>query len=129
MHHRNTAGRMIQTFKAHFLSILYVLSSTFPNFLWDKLFPQTDLNLNLLHQSNIAPDIYAWEHFNIPFNFDATPLAPLGIPIIIHTKPGTCKSWGIRGRKGFTIGPALEHYRSSQVVDTTTKSTIISDTI
>ena len=59
MHRRNSAKLMIQTFKAHFLSILYVLSSTFPNFLWDKLFPQTDLTLSLLHQSNIAPAISA----------------------------------------------------------------------
>ena len=121
MHRRNAAERMIQTFKAHFISILAGVSSTFPNFLWDKLLPQTELTLNLLHESNIAPAISAWEHFNGPFNFDANTLAPLGSPITIHTKPGTCRSWEFRVRKGFTIGPALKHYRCLQVVDTTTK--------
>ena len=128
-HLRNTAERIIQTFKAHFLSILAGVSSTFPNFLWDKLLPQTELTLNLIRQFNIAPDISAWEHFNSHFNFDATPLAPLGSPIIIHNKPGTRRSWDFCGCKGFTIGPALEYYRCFQVVDATTKSIIISDTI
>ena len=52
-----------------------------------------------------------WEHFNVPFNFDATPLGPLGCPIIIHDKPGCCRSWDFCGRKGFNVGPALSHYR------------------
>ena len=89
MNCRNTADKTIQTFKAHFLSLLTRVSSTFPNFLWDKLLPKDELTLNLLLQSNIAPDISAWEHFNVSFNCDATPLAPLGSPLIIHNKPGT----------------------------------------
>ena len=129
MHHRNAAKRMIQTFKSHFLSILYGVSSTFPNLLWDKLLPQTELTLNLLRQSKIAPAISAWEHFNGPFNFDVTALAPLGTPIVVHTKPGIHRSWDFRGRKGFTIGPALEHYCCFQVVDATTKSIFFYDTI
>ena len=60
MHRRNIAERMIQTFKAHFLSILAGVSATFPPFLWDKLLPQTELTLNLLRQSNIAPAMSAW---------------------------------------------------------------------
>ena len=129
MHRRNIDELMIQTFNAHFLYILARVSITSPNFLREKLLPKTELTLNLLHQSNIAPSQSAWEHFNGPFNFDVTPLAPLGSPIIIHTKPGTCIPWDFRSRKGFTIGPELEHYRCFQVVDATTKSIIISDTI
>ena len=68
MHRRNVAKKMIQNFKAHFLSILTGVSSTFPNFLWEKLLPQTELTLNLLRQSDIAPAISAWEHFNGPSN-------------------------------------------------------------
>ena len=69
------------------------------------------------------------EHFNGPFNFDATPIVPLGSPIIIHTKPGNGRSWDYRGQKGFIIGPAFEHYRCFGVVDATTKASRISDTI
>ena len=49
---------------------------SFPNYLWDKLLPQTEIPLNLLRQSTIAPLLSAWEAFNVPFNFDATPSSP-----------------------------------------------------
>ena len=51
------------------------------------------------------------------------------MPIIIHTKPVNRRSWDYRGRKGFIIGPAFEHYRCFGVVDATTKASLISDTI
>ena len=57
VHRRNIAERAIRTFKAHFLSILAGVSDAFPNLLWDCLLPQTELTLNLLRQSNIAPSI------------------------------------------------------------------------
>ena len=60
VHRRNIAERAIRTFKAHFLSILAGIPSSFPNYLWDKLLPQTELSLNLLHQSTIAPLTSAW---------------------------------------------------------------------
>ena len=87
------------------------------------------MTLNLLRQSNIAPAISAWEHFYGPFNFDATPIAPLGSPIIIYSKPSNRSFWGYRGRKGFTIGPALNHYRCFHVVDGVTKALRYSDTV
>ena len=71
----------------------------------------------------------AWEHLLSPFNFYATPLGPIGCPIIIHTKPGIRKTWDFRGRSGFNIGPALKHYRCFHVVDGATKSLLLFDTI
>ena len=107
----NITERAIRTFKAHFLSILAGVSDSLPNFLWDQLLPQTELTLNLLLYSTLSPDMSAWEHFNGPFNFDATPISPIGFPVIIHNNPGTCLSWDFRGRQGFNIGPALQHYQ------------------
>ena len=117
VHHRNVAERALRTFKAHFLSILAGVSDLFPNYLWDHLLPQTELTLNLLRQSTLAPRMSTWEHFNGPFNFDATPIGLLGCPIVIHTKPGRRKSWDFCGRKDFNVGPALNHYRCFHVVD------------
>ena len=71
----------------------------------------------------------AWKHLHGPFNFDATPLGLIGCPVIIHTKPGIRKTWDFRGRSGFNIGPALEHYRFFHVVDGATKALLYSDTI
>jgi hypothetical protein len=110
VHCANAAERAIRTFKAHFLSILAGIDTSFPNHRWDKLLPQTELTLNLLRQSTIAPSISAWESFNGPLNYDATPLGPIGCPVIIHNKASTRNSWDFRGRDGFSIGPALQHY-------------------
>ena len=100
----------------------------FPNYLWDHLLPQTELTLNLLRQSTLAPEISAWEHLHGPFNFDATPIGPIGCPFIIHTKPGIRKTWDFRGHSGFNIGLALKHYRCFHVVDGATKALLYYDT-
>ena len=47
---RNEVERAIQTFKAHFLSILEGIAPDFPKFLWDHLLPQTETTLNFLRQ-------------------------------------------------------------------------------
>eukprot|EP00804_Cyclotella_cryptica_P017724 CCRYP_001164-RA/>CCRYP_001164-RA protein AED:0.37 eAED:0.27 QI:0/0/0/1/0.33/0.25/4/0/1265 len=122
VHRCNIAERAIQTFKAHFLSILAGLPSAFPNYLWDTLIPQTELTLNLLRQSHTAPAISAWEAYNNTPSTDATPIGPCGCPVIIHNKPNKRLSWAFHGCDGFYIGPALERYRCFQVVDSLTKS-------
>eukprot|EP00804_Cyclotella_cryptica_P010878 CCRYP_008802-RA/>CCRYP_008802-RA protein AED:0.43 eAED:0.43 QI:0/-1/0/1/-1/1/1/0/164 len=53
----------------------------------------------------------------------------MGCPVIIHNKVTTRKSWNFRGREGFSIGPALLHYRCFQVIDVSTKNLVISDTV
>ncbi|KAL7474749.1 hypothetical protein ACHAW6_000707 [Cyclotella cf. meneghiniana] len=79
-HHANAAERAIQTFKAHFLSILAGIDDRFPNYLWDKLLTQAELSLNLLRQASLAPAISAWVYFHDPFYYDTTPLGPHGMP-------------------------------------------------
>jgi hypothetical protein len=117
IHHCNAAKRAIQTFKSHFLAIIAGLPPAFPYYLWDLLLPQTELTLNLLHQSSITPSMSAWAHFNGPFDYNATPLLPLGCPTIIHNKPATHRTWDIRGSDGFYVGVSLEDYRCHCVID------------
>jgi hypothetical protein len=50
-HRRNQAERAIQTFKAHFITILAGFHDKFPLSLWCHLLEPTELNLNLLRQS------------------------------------------------------------------------------
>ena len=78
VHRRNAVERAIQIFKAQFLSILAGVDPSFPKFLWNKLLPQTELTLNLLRQATVDPSQSAWENCNGPFNYDATPVVPLG---------------------------------------------------
>ena len=55
-------------------------------------------------------------------------MGPMGCPVIIHNKSTTRRSWDFRGRKGFNIGPALNHYRCFHVTDATIKALLYSDT-
>ena len=88
----------------------------FPNFLWDQLLPQTVITHNILFQSNISPTMSVWEHCHGLFNFNVTPMGPIRCPIIIQNKPVNRKSWDLRGHKGFSIGPELNHYRCFHLI-------------
>ena len=92
MHRRNTAERAIHTFKAHLLAVLAGVATNFPRFLWDLLIPQAVMQINILRQATLNPRISAWEYFNGPFDYDATPFGPLGQKVIAHNKPGTRNS-------------------------------------
>jgi hypothetical protein len=123
MHHRNKAERMIRHFKNHFLSILAGVDAAFPPYLWDLLLPQAELvTINLLRQATANPKISAWEYFNGPFDFNKTPLAPMGCRVLIHAKPST-------RQQGCYVGPALNHYRCYELVKSDTKQKVISDTV
>ena len=78
VHCRNAAERAIRTFKAHFLATLSGVDRAFPISLWNMLLPHTEFNLNLLRQATLALDISAWEYYNSPINYDATPFRPIG---------------------------------------------------
>ena len=107
-HRSNAAERAIHTFKAHFISILAGVAPDFPRNLWDLLLPQTELTLNLLRQATLNPTQSAWSYFHGPFNYDATPIEPLGCDIIAHKKIGTRNSWDFRGASGWYVGVAFQ---------------------
>jgi hypothetical protein len=129
VHCCNAAKQPIQTFKSHFLTIIDGLPPAFPCYLWDLLLQQTELTLNLLHQSSITPSMSAWEHINGPFDYNATPLLPLGCPVITHNKPATCRNWDFHGSDGFYISVSLEHYCCHCIIDAKTKSLRVSNTV
>ncbi|KAL7486860.1 hypothetical protein ACHAW6_012459 [Cyclotella cf. meneghiniana] len=70
LYRRNAAERAIQTFKGHFIAVLAGVSDNFPIHWWDELLLQTVLTLNLLWQSNVAPNIssYAYHHGSFDYN-------------------------------------------------------------
>ncbi len=61
-HRQNQADWAIQTFKAHFISILARVDNKFPLLLWCLLLKPTELLLNLLRQSRVAPKISVFAH-------------------------------------------------------------------
>ena len=109
-HRRNCAERAIQTFKKHFIAGLLGVDPNFPMHFWDLLLPQCDITLNMLRASRVHSQISANDAVNGTFNFNATPLAPVGCKVVVHEKPAKRKTWDPAGTHGFYIGPAMQHY-------------------
>ena len=128
-HQNNAAKRAISTFKAHFLAIPAGVAPDFPRNLWDLLLPQTELTLSLLRQATLEPSRSAWSYFHGPFNYNATPIGPLGCDIIAPKKTGTRHSWDFHGAAGWNVGVALQHYRCHTVVAKATRAAQVSDTV
>ena len=110
-HRTNAAERAIRTFKNHFVSILCTVDSNFPLSEWDRLLPQAILTLNLLRSSRVHPTLSAHASLFGNFDYNRTPLAPLGTKIVAHVAADSRTTFGQHGKVGWYIGPSLEHYR------------------
>ena len=128
-HRRNQAERAIQTFKAHFISILAGVDDKFPLSLWCHLLEPAELTLNLLRQSKSTPKISAFAHVHGHHDYMKKPFAPLGCAVQAHVKPNDRRTWDARADAGFNIGTSMEHHRCYRIYISKTRATRISDTV
>ena len=128
-HRRNKAERDIRTFKNHFIAAMAGVDPSFPMHAWNELLEHIEITLNLLRPSVAHPRMSAWEALNGEYDYDAHPLAPPGMAITIHEKPGQRKSWSKHGVKGFYLGPVLDGYRCYNVWTEDKQSTRHTDTV
>ena len=119
-HKSNIAERMIQTFKAHFISILAGTDDKFPDDCWDELIDGAVMQLNMLRQCTIKPEHSAYSFIFGPHDFNRVPLAPLGSKVMMHEGKYVQGIWSNCGIKGFFIRPAHEHYRCYQCLNRAT---------
>jgi hypothetical protein len=97
--------------------------------LWDRLLPQAEITLNLLWTSRLHPQLSAAAHYHGLVDYNKTAFAPPGCKIIAHEKPGKRRTWAPHGQHGYSLGPALHHYRCQNVYISTTASERIVDTL
>ena len=45
------------------------------------------------------------------FDFNKSPLAPLGTKALIYDDPASCASWAPHATDGYYVGPASNHYQ------------------
>jgi hypothetical protein len=128
-HRRNAAERAIRTFKEHFVAGLSSVDPSFPLHLWDRLLPQAETTLNLLRTSRLHPQLSTTAHFQGLVDYNKTAFAPPGCKIIAHKKPGKRRTWAPLGQHGYSLGPAMHHYRCQNVYISTTASDRIVDTL
>ena len=130
-HRLNPAERAIQTFKNHLISILHGTDKQFPAWLWCQILPQVIITLNMLRRSRINHKLSAYEQIFGVFDYNRTPLAPIGTKSVVHlrtTQKGR-STFGDHGVIGWTIGPAMDHYRHWSFYIPKTRSTRVSDTV
>jgi hypothetical protein len=79
--------------------------------LWDEFLPQFELLLNMLLFSQKNPKKSANQEVYGSFDFNKTPLAPLGTKALVYGNPGSQTSWAPHATDGFYVGPASDHYQ------------------
>ena len=97
--------------------------SEFPKNEWDLLLPQAELTVNLLRSSRINPRLSAEEQMNGTFDYNNTPLDPLGINIIAHEISSHRASWVDHGKEGWYIRSSLDKYKNYTVFLLETRGT------
>jgi hypothetical protein len=123
----NAAKRAIGTFKGHYVAALATVNNLCPLQLWDEFLPQVQLTLNLIRLSRHNPLISANHKLYSPFDFNKTPLAPLGTKALVYNNPDTQTSWAPHATDGFYVGPVTDTtvvcISTSQLPDVSTSLT------
>jgi hypothetical protein len=128
-HITNAAERAIITFKEHFKDGLATVDPDFPAHLWDRILPQAEITLNLLWASRLHPQLSVAAHYQGLIDYNKTTFGPPGCKIIAHEKPAQIRTWAAHGQPGWSIGPAMHHYRCQKVYITAAASERIVDTL
>jgi hypothetical protein len=69
------------------------------------------MTVNFLGGSRINPKLSAWEQIHGCYDFNKTPIAPIGIKVLAHEKPDNRKTWAPHAFEAWYVGPALNHYQ------------------
>ncbi|KAL7537341.1 hypothetical protein ACHAWF_005737, partial [Thalassiosira exigua] len=128
-HRRNIAERAIQTAKNHYTAVLCGTADSFPMHLWCRLLPQSEKQLNMLRQSNVAPKVSAYAHVHGQHNFMRHPWAPLGSEMLMHEPAAKRKSWDKHATLTWNLRTSTEHYRCFVGYVKKTRAERVSDTV
>ena len=101
-HRRNKAERAIRTYKNHHIATVSGFDKDCPLELWSDAVDQIELTINLLRTSPSGTS--AWAAIHGKFDFNKTPIAPLGVRIVAHVPADRRASWDHHGELGFYIG-------------------------
>ena len=114
-HHRNLAEKGIQTFKGHFKSVLCGVDGLLPLNLWDRLIPQTEMQVNLLRYANATPKVSEYVYINGTHDLNRIPMTKLGCAIQIHNNPDQRAPWAPQYINGWYLITLTGHYHCYNV--------------
>jgi hypothetical protein len=126
--HWVNAAKAIATFKEHFIVGLATVDRNCPLQLWDEFLHQVKLTLILLHFSLRDPSKSVNEVVHGPYDFNKTPILPIGTKGLVYDDPAVRTSWAPHGTDAFYIGPTPKHYQCLQFYMPTTQQCCIAYT-
>jgi hypothetical protein len=97
--------------------------------LWDHLFPQAEMTVNLLRKSRQHPQLSTASHYHGMVDYNKTAFIPPGFKITAHENPSQRRTWAPHGQHGYYLGPAMHHYRCQNVYISSTARERIVDTL
>jgi len=128
-HHRNTAEKAIQIAKCHLKAILAGCVTSFLMHLWDRLLPQAEIQINLLRPANGNPNVPAHQYLHGTFDYNDTPLHPLGCAVQAFNSLKTRKSWEEHSKDGLYVGTSQKYYRTYDIWIKSTRAVQNCDTV
>ena len=96
-HQANTAERMINTVKHHFIAGMAGTYENYPIREWDRGVAQSQITLNMLLPCRINPKLSADAFLEGQHNYNAVPFPPLGWRMLIFEGTEKRSSWGFHG--------------------------------
>ena len=97
MYRKNIAERAICTFKENFKSLRAECAPKFPKHIWCLILTQSNINVNLLRQARLNPQLSAYHTMWVASNYNRTPLSPPVTFFLVHEKPKQRSMWVYNG--------------------------------
>ena len=115
-HRVNAAEVPVKTAKYHFIAALALATvvTECSLQLWCLFLPQVETSLNLLRTSSHNPAISACKDLHGAFDYNKTPMAPIGTPAVVYKYPDDRGTWAPHGTDTYYVGPAVKYYRNQK---------------
>eukprot|EP00804_Cyclotella_cryptica_P022715 CCRYP_012502-RA/>CCRYP_012502-RA protein AED:0.41 eAED:0.41 QI:0/-1/0/1/-1/1/1/0/237 len=126
-HRVNAAERAIQTWKNHWLAGMGTLDPNCPIQLWCQFIEQGQDTLNMLRTSRVNPRLSAYAILDGQFEFDRTPLAPVGTKALVF-RPQEKNNMAIPCNRCLVCGASKEALSLLQILHPETKGYRIANT-
>ena len=84
---------------------------------------------NFLRNSRVNPKLSSYTYLFGNFDFNKTPLVPLGTKVVVHLRADKRASWNYHGQEAWYIGPSMEHYQCVKCYFPDTKATRDAETV
>ena len=109
-HRVNAVEPAVKTAKYHLLAALATIDPSYPLQVWDAFLQQVQETLNLLRTSQRNNKISAYKDMAGPFDYNKTPMAPLGTKGLAFVDPGNRARWQMHANDVFCVGRKPQHY-------------------